>query len=332
MIPRSVKDEARGLVDAEFRTGGTGVITLEAIEAAARRISPYVNPTPLVAMTPTGVRMKAENLHPIGAFKIRGAFNAILSLTDDQRARGVIAYSSGNHAQAVAYAAHVLGVAATIVMPRSAPKLKLASTRRWGADIVEVGLGSDERRQKGEALAAERGLSLVPPYDSGTGTIGLEILKDFPDVEVVAVPVSGGGLISGVSAALKLSRPNIRIIGVEPELANDAAQSFAAGKIVAISAEQAVRTISDGLRSQSVGENNWPHIQAYVDEIVTVSEEQIKAAMRRIAAETRLIAEPSGATALAGLLTTNAPLDCSVAVLSGGNLDPETFAAILAEG
>jgi len=248
------------------------MITLDAIKAAAQRISPYVNPTPLVAMTPTGVRMKAENLHPIGAFKIRGAFNAILSLTDDQRARGVIAYSSGNHAQAVAYAARVLGVSAIIVMPRSAPKLKLASTRRWGADIVEVGLGSDERRQKGEALAAERGLSLVPPYDSldiisGTGTIGLEILKDFPDVEVVAVPVSGGGLISGVSAALKLSRPNIRIIGVEPELANDA-----------------------------------------------------------------LIAEPSGATALAGLLTTNAPLDCSVAVLSGGNLDPETFAAILAEG
>jgi threo-3-hydroxy-L-aspartate ammonia-lyase len=312
------------------------MITLEAIGAAARRISPYVNPTPLVAMTPTGVRLKAENLHPIGAFKIRGAFNAILSLTDEQRARGVIAYSSGNHAQAVAYAAHVLAVTAIIVMPRSAPKLKLANTRRWGAEIVEVGLGSDERREKGEALAAERGLSLVPPYDSlaiiaGTGTIGLEILEDFPDVEVVAVPVSGGGLIAGVSAALKLTRPNIRVIGVEPELANDAAQSFAAGKIVAISAEQAVRTISDGLRSQSLGENNWPHVQAYVDEIVTVSEDQIKPAVRRIAAETRLVAEPSGATALAGLLTTNAPLDRSVAVLSGGNLDPETLAAILTE-
>jgi len=313
------------------------MITLEAIGAAARRISPYVNPTPLATMTPTGVRLKAENLHPIGAFKIRGAFNAILSLTDEQRARGVIAYSSGNHAQAVAYAAHVLGVSAIIVMPRSAPKLKLANTRRWGAEIVEVGMGSDERREKGEALAAERGLSLVPPYDSldiiaGTGTIGLEILTDFPDVEVVAVPVSGGGLISGVSAALKLSRPNIRVIGVEPELANDAAQSVAAGHVVAISAEQAVRTISDGLRSQSLGENNWPHVQAYVDEIVTVSEEQIKAAVRRVAAETRLIAEPSGATALAGLLTTNAPLDRSVAVLSGGNLDPETLAAILVEG
>jgi len=312
------------------------MITLEAIEAAAKRISPYVNPTPLVAMTPTGVRLKAESLHPIGAFKIRGAFNAILSLTDDQRARGVIAYSSGNHAQAVAYAAHVLGVSATIVMPRSAPKLKLASTRRWGAEIVEVGLGSDERREKGEALAAERGLSLVPPYDSlkiiaGTGTIGLEILKDFPDVEVVAVPVSGGGLISSVSAALKLSRPNIRVIGVEPELANDAAQSFAAGHVVSISAEQAVRTISDGLRSQSLGENNWPHVQAYVDEIVTVSEDEIKAAMRRIAAETRLIAEPSGATALAGLFKTGAAAHCSVAILSGGNLDPETLAAILSE-
>jgi len=200
------------------------MITLEAIEAAAARIAPYVNPTPLVAMTPTGARLKAESLHPVGAFKIRGAFNAILSLTDDQRARGVIAYSSGNHAQAVAYAAHVLGVAATIVMPRNAPRLKLASTRRWGAEIVEVGLGSDERREKGEALAAQRGLSLVPPYDSleiiaGTGTIGLEILKDFPDVAVVAVPVSGGGLVSGVAAALKLSRPDIRVIGVEPELA-----------------------------------------------------------------------------------------------------------------
>ncbi len=313
------------------------MITLEAIEAAARRISPYVNPTPLVAMTPTGVRLKAENLHPIGAFKIRGAFNAILSLTDEERARGVIAYSSGNHAQAVAYAAHVLGVTAIIVMPRSAPKLKLANTRRWGAEIVEVGLGSDERREKGEALAAERGLSLVPPYDSlriiaGTGTIGLEILKDFPDLATVAVPVSGGGLVSGVSAALKLTRPDIRVIGVEPELANDAAQSFAAGKVVAISAEQAVRTISDGLRSQSLGEANWPHVQAYVDEIVTVSEDEIKAAVRMIASESRLIAEPSGATALAGLIKAGAANAGSVAVLSGGNLDPETFASILSEG
>jgi threonine dehydratase len=313
------------------------LITLAEIEAAGLRIAPYVTPTPLIAMTPLGVRLKAENLHPIGAFKIRGAFNAMLSLSDVQRARGVIAYSSGNHAQAVAYAAHVLGVQAVIVMPADAPAAKLAGTRRWGAEVITTSAVSAERRAMAEQLAAERGLSLIPPFNAfeiiaGTGTIGLEILAAFADVDLIAVPVSGGGLVAGVAAAVKLSRPEVRVIAVEPELANDAAQSFRSGVRVEIPAEQAVATIADGLRVQQLGELTWPHVRAYVDEVVTVSEAEIKAAVRRIAAETRLIAEPSGAVALAGVLAMGARPETAAAVLSGGNVDPQVFAGILLEG
>jgi len=313
------------------------LITLDEIRAAAARIAPYVAATPLIAMTPTGVRLKAENLHPIGAFKIRGAFNALLSLSPAERARGVIAYSSGNHAQAVSYAAHRLGIAATIVMPADAPAAKLAGTRRWGAAVITTSAVSAERRAMAEAMAAEQGLSLIPPFNAfeiiaGTGTIGLEILAAFPEVELVAVPVSGGGLLSGVAAAIKLSRPKVRVIAVEPELANDAAQSFRTGVRVEIPADQAISTIADGLRVQQLGELTWPHVKAFVDDVVTVSEDQIKAAVRQIAAETRLIAEPSGAVALAGVLAMGAAPETAAAVLSGGNVDPDVFARILLEG
>ena len=313
------------------------LITLAQIEAARARIAPYVRPTPLLAMNPTGLGLKAENLQPIGAFKLRGAFNALLSLEPEVRARGVVAHSSGNHAQAVAYAAARLGIAATIVMPAAAPKPKLDGVRREGAEIIAVGAASTERAQMARDLAAERGVALIAPFDMdeimcGTGTIGLEILEQAPDVEVVFAPVSGGGLLGGLAAAIKLSRPKVRVIGVEPERASDAWQSFRAGHIVAISAEEAGSTLADGLRVQQLGERTWPHIRAFVDDIVTVSEDAMRAAMRRIAAEARLVAEPSGAVSVAGALAYKADPGRAVAVVSGGNVEPALFSAILAEG
>jgi threonine dehydratase len=311
-----------------------GLITLDQIRAAAERIAPFVSATPIVPLSRGGLGLKAESLHPTGAFKLRGAFNALLSLTPEAKDRGVVAHSSGNHAQAVAYAAQVLGVRAVVVMPSNAPAAKLDATRGWGAEVVIVGPASAERAARADALAASDGLTLVPPFNAleiiaGTGTIALEILRDQPEVERVAVPVSGGGLVSGVAAALKLSNPAIRVIGVEPELADDAARSLRVGRLTSIAAEEAGRTIADGLRVQQLGAVNWPHVQAFVDEIVTVPEDAIKDAMRRIAKGARLVAEPSGAVALAGLLTMG-PGAKDVAILSGGNVDLDVYAKLLA--
>jgi len=310
------------------------LITLETIRSAADRIAPYIFCTPIVRTTPTGHSLKAENLQPVGAFKIRGAFNAILSLSEDQRERGVVAHSSGNHAQAVAYAAHRLGVKAVIVMPENAPKVKLESTRRWGAEIHLVDFMGNARFELCEQLARERGFTIVPPFDSltiiaGTGTIGLEVLAQAPDTRQVFVQVSGGGLISGVAAAIKQTNRSIRVVGVEPAFANDAQQSFRAGHIVRVPPQETVRTIADGLRVSQVGNIPWPHIQAFVDDIVTVTEDQIKDGMRRIASEARLIAEPSGAVALAGAITSGSDAKTTVAIVSGGNVDPAMYASIL---
>jgi threonine dehydratase len=310
------------------------LISFEAIGAAAERIAPYIFATPIIRMTPSGYGLKAESLQPVGAFKIRGAFNAILSLSDDQRERGVVAHSSGNHAQAVAYAANRLGVKAVIVMPENAPKVKLDSTRQWGAEIHLVDFMGNARFELCQQLARERGLTIVPPFDSltiiaGTGTIGLEILAQAPDTKTVFVQVSGGGLVSGVAAAIKQSNASIRVIGVEPEFANDAQQSFRAGHIVAVPPQETVRTIADGLRVSQVGAIPWAHIQAFVDDIVSVSEDRIKDAMRRIAAEARIIAEPSGAVALAGAIASGVDAKTTIAVVSGGNVDPAMFASIL---
>jgi threonine dehydratase len=248
-----------------------------------------------------------------------------------------VAHSSGNHAQAVAYAAARLGVHAAIVMPRDAPAPKLEGVRREGAEIIAVGPASAERAQKARDLAAERGVALIEPFDmdpimAGTGTIGLEILEQAGDVRTVFAPVSGGGLLGGLATAIKLSAPHVRVVGVEPERAADAFASFKAGHIVSITAEAAASTLADGLRVQRLGERTWPHIRAYVDDIVTVSEDQMRAAMRAIAGEARLVAEPSGAAAIAGALAHDADNTTSVAVLSGGNVDPALYAAILAEG
>jgi len=309
------------------------LLTLDAVKAAAERIKPYVNETPIVPLTPTGIALKAESLHPIGAFKIRGAFNAILSLSEADRRRGVVAHSSGNHAQGVAYAARALGIPSVIVMPTNVSPVKLAATKALGAEVHLV--PASERATKFESLSRERGLIQVPPFDSlaimaGTGTIGLEILKQRPDVKVVLAPVSGGGLLGGISAAVAQAAPGVQVIGVEPELANDAAMSFREGHIVSLSAEETARTIADGLRVQQLGRFPFANIRAYTREIVTVSEDEIKAAMKKIAAEARLIAEPSGAVALAGALKLGLDPKTSVAVLSGGNVELGFYASVLA--
>jgi threonine dehydratase len=285
---------------------------------------------------PRRLFLKPENQQPIGAFKLRGAYNKIASLSEPDRKRGVISYSSGNHAQGVAYAARALGVKAVIVMPNNAPAIKRLATASMGAEIVLVGPGSDERKTKAEELAAEHGYVMVPPYNdkhiiAGQGTMGLEILEDLPDVETVLLPVGGGGMISGVAAAVKLSKPAVKVIGVEPALAADAQASLRAGKIVQLPAEQVSRTLADGLRTQSVGSINFEHIQRFVDDIITVTEGEIRQAMRLLAANPETIAEPSGAVAVAGFLFHRAELPqtrMNVAVISGGNIEPSMLEEI----
>ncbi len=309
-----------------------GLVSLPAVHAAAERIRPHIIRTPLVRMTPSGFWLKAENLQPIGAFKIRGAFNALLSLGEEACARGVVAHSSGNHGQAVAYAARKLGVKAVIVMPLNSSPVKLAATKSWGAEVHLV--EASQRAATCRKLAEERNLVIIEPFDSaaimaGTGTMALEILEQRPDIRTVVAPVGGGGMIGGLSAALKLSNPSISVIGAEPELANDAQQSLRAGKIVGLTTEETGRTIADGLRVPQIGRLPWANIQAFVQNIVAVSENDIKSAVRRIAAETHLIAEPSGAVALAGAIALDLDPDTTVAILSGGNVEPGLYASIL---
>jgi threonine dehydratase len=294
--------------------------------------------TPLLEWTaPSNSRklyLKLENLQPIGAFKLRGAYNKVASLSADERRRGVISYSSGNHGQGVAYAARSMGVKAVIVMPGNAPKNKIAATEALGAEVVIVGPGSEERRLRAEELAAEHGYAIVPPYNdekiiAGQGTVGLEILEDLPNVETVLVPVGGGGLISGVSAAIKLSNPKIKVIGVEPELAADAQASLRTGRIVSSPADQVSQTLADGLRTQSIGAINFEHIRAYVDDIVSVTEREIREAVQALSANEQTVAEPSGAVALAAFLFHPSELPITrvnVAVISGGNIDPVLLA------
>ncbi|HYL13713.1 MAG TPA: threonine/serine dehydratase [Terriglobales bacterium] len=283
--------------------------------------------------------LKTENLQPIGAFKLRGAYNKIVSLSDKEAARGVITYSSGNHAQGVAYAARALGVKAIVVMPRNAPEIKREATVSMGAETVLVGPGSDERKAKAEELADQHGYIIVPPYNderiiAGQGTMALEILEKLPQVETVIVPVGGGGMISGVATAIKLSKPSVRVIGVEPELAADAQASLRSGKIVQFPAEQVSRTAADGLRTQSIGEINFQHIRQYVDDIVTVSEGEIEEAMRRLATNPKTLAEPSGAVAVAAFLFRRDDLPrtkVNVAIISGGNIAPDLLAELKAQ-
>jgi threonine dehydratase len=316
------------------------MVSLQDIRAAQSLLQGIAVRTPLLEWTDVAADrklfLKLENLQPIGAFKLRGAYNKVASLTDDERRRGVISYSSGNHAQGVAYAARALGVKAIIVMPSNAPKNKSEATAALGAEIVTVGPGSEERRLRAEQLAAERGYIIVPPYNdekiiAGQGTLGLEILEDMPDVETVLAPVGGGGLISGISAAIKLTNPAVKVIGVEPELAGDARASLRAGHVVSFPAEQVSQTLADGLRTQSVGEINFAHIRAYVDDIIYVKEDEIREAARALSANPRTVAEPSGAVSVAAFMFHSAELPRTrnnVAVISGGNIDPQFLAEI----
>ena len=324
------------------------LVTLAEIRAAAARIAPIAVKTPLVRAQFPGlsghgqtreIYLKAESLQPIGAFKIRGAANKILQLTPEEVSRGVITYSSGNHGQATAYVAREVGAKAVIVMPSNAPAIKRAATISFGAEIVDVGLASSERLAKSDELVRKHGYVVIPPYDdeqiiAGQGTCGLEIVESLPSVDLVLVPVSGGGLLSGIAAAVKRLSPQTKVYGVEPELAGDTAESFRTGSIVTWGPELTSRTLADGLRTQSVGERNFAHIQAFVDGIVTVTEPEIRAAMRAIVAATRLVPEPSGAVAAAALLFHADKLPAyktAVAVVSGGNVDPALLAQILAE-
>ena len=327
------------------------LVTLAELRDAAERIRDTAIRTPLVPLPAAGVPgsvwLKDEGAQPIGSFKLRGAANKILSLAPEVRAHGVITYSSGNHAQGVAYAARAAGIKAVIVMPRDAPAVKRQATAALGAEIVYVGNASSERKGRAEELAAEHGYIMVPPYDdasiiAGQGTCGLEILEELPDVDLVLVPVSGGGLLSGVAAAIKHQRPEVSVIGVEPELAGDARESFLANSLTSWPASLTTRTLADGLRTQSLGELNWAHVHAFVDNIVTVSEDEIKAAVCAIhtlaparagSTESGLVAEPSGAVTTAALLfhtTELLPFRKVVAVLSGRNVEPGMLQALLA--
>jgi threonine dehydratase len=316
------------------------IVTLDDVRAAAERIAGRVVRTPLIpfAAAEDGrpLWLKPESLQPTGAFKLRGAFNAILQRLDDARSHGVVTHSSGNHARAVAWVARDLGLRAVIVIPDAAPMVKVDAVRRLGAEVVIV--APEERDTRAFELAAEHGHVMIPPYDdaavvAGQGTVGLEIVADLPDVDTVLVPVSGGGLIGGVATAVKALSPGTRVIGVEPELAGDAAESFRTGERVSWTTEQTYRTIADGLRTTSVGEIPWRQIQEYVDDIVTVSEDEIRDGVRCLAADARLVAEPSGAVPFAAYLHHAGRLGADgkvAAVVSGGNIALDTLAHIIA--
>jgi len=326
-------------------------VTLDDIKQAQRRLRDVAVRTPLVEFPlPQEIHgrlyVKAENLQPIGSFKLRGAYNKIASLPLEERKRGVITYSSGNHAQGVAYAARALGVHAVVVMPGNAPAIKRESTASMGAELVFVGPGSEERKQKAEELAAQHGYVIVPPYNdtaivAGQGTVGLEILEDLPDVELVLTPVGGGGLTSGTATAIKLSRElntssrhKTYVFGVEPELAADGLASLNAGYVVQWPADMTTRTMADGLRTQSVGEIPFSLIRRFLDGVITVSEDEIREALRRIVAlgNPKIAAEPSGAVSIAGFLFHRDQLpaaNLTVAVISGGNISSDSLAEIL---
>jgi threonine dehydratase len=319
------------------------LVSIDQVRAAARTLDGIALRTPLVQLgtAPPRHLLKAESLQPIGAFKIRGAYVAVASLSARARARGVITYSSGNHAQGVARAARLLGAPAMVVMPSDAPEIKRRRVVADGAEVVIVGTASEERREVAERLAVEHGLSIIPPYDddriiAGQGTCGLEIVEDLPDVAAVLVPIGGGGLASGVAVAVRALRPDCQVIGVEPELAADARDSLAAGRIVEWPADRVNRTIADGTRTQSLGRRTFAHLAALLDRVVTVSEAEIAAAVRLAAEEARLVVEPSGALTIAALRFRGSETGLAdemgpvVAVVSGGNVDPEQYRALLA--
>ena len=314
------------------------MITLEDVRAAAARLDGLANRTPVLTSRTLDERVgasahvKAECFQRGGAFKFRGAYNKVASLPQDVRDRGVLAYSSGNHAQAVAIAAKLLGTSATIVMAEDAPAAKLEATRGYGAEIVSYDRWTDDREEIGSRIAAERGVELVRPYDdllvmAGQGTTALELLEDVPDLDLLVLPVGGGGLIAGCATVAKALRPGIRVVGVEPEAGDDTRRSLAAGERVHVGIP---RTIADGLGAAEPGELTFEVNRRLVDEVVTVTDDEILDAMAYLFDRLKLVAEPSGAVGIAALLTGRIAAAGRVGVvISGGNVGAARFAALL---
>lgn len=313
------------------------LVTVDEIRAAADRLRGSILRTPLIpadwADPDRPLWIKPESLQVIGAFKVRGALNAIGRIEAGVRQRGVVAYSSGNHAQAVAYAAARFGIDAHIVMPEETPPIKVARTRSRGARVVLCAAG--QREAVAAELVEKTGATLVPPFDhpdviAGQGTIGLEIAEDLPDVATVLVPVSGGGLASGIGTAIRALCPDAQIFGVEPELAADTAAGLRRGSRVHMSIEERNRTIADGLRSEP-SELTFAHLQHVLTDVLTVSESEIRSAVAELAVRARLVSEPSGAVALAAYRRHPTPPGRTVMVLSGGNIEPALLAEIVAD-
>ena len=316
-------------------------VTLEDIRRAAERIRVLAHRTPVLESrwfnAATGVQtfFKCENLQRGGAFKIRGASNFLLSLTDEERKRGVVTFSSGNHAQAVAIAAAHLNVAATIVMPTDAPKSKVESTQAYAPKIVFFDRIRERREEIAQRIADETGAVVVPSYDhpaiiAGQGTAALELLQDGPDLDAIVVPLGGGGLLSGTLTVAKALRPEIRVFGVEPELANDWYLSLERGEPVEIGPPP---TIADGLRTSVPGKITFPIVRSLVDSVLLVSEAEIRSAIRFLLSRLKIVTEPSGAVAAAALLSEKLPSGIRSAgvILSGGNVDLSVLAEICGE-
>ena len=306
------------------------LVTLDDIRAAAGRIREVARRTPVIEAG--GLALKCENLQPMGAFKIRGACNMIAQLAPEARAAGVITFSSGNHGQAVALVARHFGIRAVVVMPLTAPRLKIERVKEYGAEVILEGATSLDRKARAEAEAAARGLTIVPPFDhpdiiAGAGTAGLELLEQYPPVTVVYVPVGGGGLLSGVSAAIKQMRQGVRVVGVEPAGAAKMSTSLDAGHPITLTK---TASIADGLLPVRPGDVTFAHAQAFVDEVVTVDDDAIAGAVRWLFAEARIVAEPSGAVTVAAALR-NGSSDGQrpAAIISGGNIDADDFAKLL---
>jgi len=314
-----------------------GLVTLADIEAARRRIAGRVHRTPttsasaLGAMVGARLWMKAELFQKTGSFKVRGVSNRVLLLAADDRARGLVSCSAGNHAAALAYVAAAAGVPATIVMPKGAVAAKVEATRGYGGEVI---LTEENLLDVARAIERDRRMTFVHPFDdldviAGHATAGLEILDDVPDVDVVVVPVGGGGLISGVAAAVKLRRPEARVVGVEPETADVVSQSLARGEPLHVAYP---KTIADGLAAPFTGAHNLRHVKAFVDEVVRVTDDDIVRSLRLVMERCKLAAEPSGAAAFAALLAGAAKVPAGarvVCVVSGGNVDREVLKRIL---
>jgi threonine dehydratase len=318
----------------------THLVTLEDIREAAVRIAKIARVTPLLDVSATAGRplfLKCENLQPAGAFKIRGAYNMVAQLTPGQLGRGVITYSSGNHGQAMALAARELGAPAVVVMPTTAPKIKVEGAKAFGAEVIFAGTTSADRRERAEAEASARGLTMVPPFDhewiiAGQGTAGLEILDQRPDVAAVLVPIGGGGLAAGIAAAIKQSNPEVKIIGVEPTGAAAMKASVDAGHPVTLPKTD---TVADGLMPVRPGDLTFAHVSRFADAVITVDDRAIIDAVFWIFANAKIVAEPSGAATTAAVLS--GALDAVmridgpiVAVVSGGNMAPERLAELQA--